>query len=343
MADHRSTLLTPLWDAAIPLNVNDVDLRLGMRVLPPTHDSSTEMLFLVARSEVADFIRHSSFHLDLTNPALKPLAKDASREEGYDLALLERTIEEKYLRFCNEDNPLHVFTKWMTRDYLAKCYLAEHYSKFHTVHLTDDQRDTAICFAMRRLECDTRVMSSHLTQGYLWLLQFHMPFVAYIHILQDLKRRPLCKHAEHAWEILSDNFEVRSTTIQMAPVAIFKNFTELVLQSWMARDAVSDANIRNPVTPQIVSTVRFWLMQNSADAVADLTCGTTSVGANSPERGGSFDLDHQGDPHSMEDIPETLPSPLSWRHRAEFVQELESETTRLDWLATDWVSRYYWS
>ncbi|OJJ34571.1 hypothetical protein ASPWEDRAFT_112834 [Aspergillus wentii DTO 134E9] len=271
-ADHRSTILTPLWDTKIPWNVNDIDLRPDIKVLPTVQAPLTETLFVVVRSEVADFVRHAAFHLDFTNPVLKALvtqSQQTPRDEHRELTALERMIEGKYFMFTDPENPLHFMATWMVRGYLAKFLLMEHHSRYSTTCPTDDQRDSGVRLAMRRLESDTKVMFSPLTRRYGWLLDFHLPFPAYVHILQDLKRRPFCKHAERAWEVVTDNFTVRSMALRMAPGPIFESFTKLVLQAWGACEAHSIQREKSLTPPRIVPIVRSWLAENAANVDPD--------------------------------------------------------------------------
>ena len=74
VSDHKATTLVPTWDCQIPLNVNDFDLHPDMKIRPANQEEPTEALFLVVRSELTNFVRHSSSHLDFINPILKVVA-----------------------------------------------------------------------------------------------------------------------------------------------------------------------------------------------------------------------------------------------------------------------------
>lgn len=222
----------------------------------------------VARSEIADFVRRSAFYMDFTYPILKAVVTRRAPTE--ELSALEQRIEERYLSGTRPENPLHFMATWMVRGYLAKFLLMEHHAKYLTASLPDEQRDAAICLTMRRLESDTKLMSSPLTRGYLWLLDFHLPYPAYVHIFQELIRRPSCEHAERAWEVISDNFVVRSTTLRTAPKPIFGIFTKLVLQSWAACEADAIGRGKPLTLPNIVFIVKSWLAENVANSDAHL-------------------------------------------------------------------------
>ena len=250
MSDHKTTMLIPTWDCRAPLNVNDFDIRPEMKALPKSHDEPTEALFTVVRSQVGDFMRHSAFHLDFTNPSLKAIVRDSPHgagAEGERMIAFEKTIEERYLRLCNPENPLHFMTVWTTRGQLAKNRLLEHYLKYASMQQTDKQRDIAISHALRIIECDTKLMTSPLTKGYRWLIDFYFPFPAYIYILKDLRKRPMLEYADRVWRTMSDNCKARFKDMhKMNP--FFDFFAKIVLEAWEAREAVF-RQIRKPLKP----------------------------------------------------------------------------------------------
>ncbi|KAF1981794.1 putative C6 transcription factor [Aulographum hederae CBS 113979] len=229
MCDFKSTMLAPTWDCRAPLNANDFDMRAEMKTPPVVQGNTSEALFAVVRSELADFLRNSSFYLDFTCPALKPLARNIQHDdalEGGEIASLEKKFEETYFKFCDPENPLHFMTLWTARGFLAKNRLVEHYSNFShpSIQQTDTHRDIAITHALSMLQSDTALMTSPLTKPFRWLLHLYFPFPGYIHTVQDLRRRPLSAHADRAWGVMSDNYQARFL------------FSRAVFQAWEARE-----------------------------------------------------------------------------------------------------------
>lgn len=263
MSDYKTALLAPTWDCHVPLNVSDFELQPEIKAPPATSNRPTEMLFAVVRSELADFVRHSTFHLDFINPLLNTMSsRSTSIDEAEQLLVLEKTLDEKYLAFCNPENPLHFMTIWTMRGYIAKNRLLQHYSQYSTTTMqTDTQRNVGISHALRMLECDTNLMTSPLTKGYLWLVHFHFPFPAYIHLLQDLKKRPVEEHTDQAWEVMSNNYEVRIMDAKEDDRPLFVVFSRIVLQSWEAREGVARQQETPLVPPRIVSDIRNKVMQ----------------------------------------------------------------------------------
>ncbi|KAE8352186.1 fungal-specific transcription factor domain protein [Aspergillus coremiiformis] len=274
MSDHKATMLLPTWDCRTSLHVNDFDLRPEMRVPPSSYGKPTEAPFTVVRSELGEFIRHSAFHLDFTKPSLKPIAKDTPHNdvpEGDKAIAFEKAIEERYLTYCNQENPLHFMTLWTTRGQLARHRLLEHYTRYWSTEQTDAQSDTAISYALSIHECGTKLLTSPLTKGYLWHTQFHFPFPARIHILTDLKKRPDGEYTEKTWMTMSDNYEARFKDVRETK-RFFDFFAAIVLQAWKVR-GLGSRQLRKPLElPRIVSNVK----QKMAHRMPDAQCSDTT-------------------------------------------------------------------
>ena len=271
IADSKTLTLDPTWDCKIPLNVNDSDLRPEMKGPPAIQGKSTEALFAVVRCELGEFVRHTSFHLDFTSPALKPIAKtfhDGAAPEGSEMVKLEEMIENQYLKSCDPENPIHFMTMWSTRTYLAKCRLLEHHSRYSSpaMRRTDAQHDVATSHALRMLECDTKTMTSPLTKGFLWMNHLYFPFPAYIQIVQDLRRRPVSGQARQAWEVMSDNFEAWFHSQFREDSPFLQMFTGMILQAWETCEAASKRLEDFLTPPRIVSIIRHTLTQRARHA-----------------------------------------------------------------------------
>jgi hypothetical protein len=258
-----------------------------MKTAPTTNNRPTEMLFAVILSELADFVRHSAFHLDFTNPSIKNIAGQHSiAEEADRLIALEKTLEEMYLAFCTSESPLHFMTICTMRGHLAKCRFLQE---------TGAQRNVAVSHALRILECDTNLMTSPLTKGYIWFLHVHFPFPAYIHLLQDLKERPVGAHADQAWEVMSKNYEVRIQGAKQTDRLFFTIFSRIVFQAWEARENQARRRDRPLVLPRIVSNIRNKAIQMTANFSSD---------GNTNQHGGCLDA-------SLDDVS-TMPTQMDF-------------------------------
>lgn len=343
LADYKVSMLSPTWDCRMPLNVNDFDLRPTMKDSPALQGNSTEALFAVMYSEMGEFVRHRAFHLDLINPALKAMARALQHgpiPEGGELVMLEKIIEDRYLKFCSPENPLHFMTIWTARGYLARYRLLEQCSTSSTspAENTDKRRDSARSHALSMLNCDTKLMTSPLIKGYLWHVHFHFPFVAYLHIVQDLTRRPLEDHTEHVWESMSNNYEARFMSLGHDDNPFFKIFTRLIFQAWEARETALRQLGKPLAPPRIVSDFRQKLAQmtqeeqrvsaeqrnDTADMNFDDLLGSMSMDSHGQDR--LFDLEVQG----------YIDSGMGgYSHTSELAAKY-ADVNDLDWNSMDW-------
>ncbi|KAI1632928.1 hypothetical protein F4809DRAFT_625376 [Biscogniauxia mediterranea] len=272
LADYKSASLGTAWDCHIPLNINDSDLCPETTRPPEAQSTPTEALFVVVRSMLGDLIRRSRFHLDFIIPASRHAIHSQSDHVGEQLVVIEKRIEEEYFQHCDPDNSLHFMTMWTLRGHLARCHLVEYYSEHlgSPIEQTDKQRDTSIFYALRMLECDTKVMTSPLTKGYIWISQFYFPFLAYVHVTNELRRRPLCGVANRAWEVMSDNYEARLTHRSNKKNPIYDMFSKTVLGAWEACETITAQKGKSQPVPRMVSDIKLRREQN--EILMQTTC-----------------------------------------------------------------------
>lgn len=341
MAGSKATELIPTWDCQIPLNVNDADLRADMKEPPRVLERSTEALFAVVRAEVGDFVRNSSFYLDFAGPSLKPIAQDVQTgptPEGGGLVTLNHMIEDKYLKFCDPENPLHFMTIWTTRASLAKYHLTEYHSRYFSSprHQSEAERDTAFSHALKLLECDTKLVGSSLIKGFIWLVDFYFPFPAYIQIVQALKRQPIGEQATRAWAIMADNYDVRFRT-QFGEASdhspLFHIFANVVLQAWQARDAAFKQLGESLTAPRFVSSIIHELGRTGQNDSAEQR--DDFVGMNVDEFLMSMPLDIGGGMYNWES---QIGYDGTGSGEYPIQAPLDLNINQLDWSALNWNS-----
>jgi hypothetical protein len=261
-ADSKSSPLEPSWDCKIPINVNEAELRPEMKELPVSPGTASDAIFVIVRSELGNFIRHSASHLDFTNPALKEIAKASQKfsssevEEG--LPALEGRIENNYLKFCDPEHPLHYMTIWVARATIARFNLMQVHWKIsdQAGPRTEEQRDLLNSYALKWLNCESKLGDKRLTKGFLWLADAYFPLPAYLQIITDLRRRPVHKQAEQFWDVLSKSYIGRWIIPANAFTPILKMFSSIVFQAWEARETALYEQGKPVVVPGIVSYLK---------------------------------------------------------------------------------------
>jgi hypothetical protein len=206
----KSSSLVPTWVCKPPLNLNDCDLWPGRKWLPEIQARTADTLFVATRCELGEYIRHAAFYLDFTMPILNALAKEG--QWGTDgLNILEQMVNQRYLRFCDLRNPLQFMASCVVRGTIARYRLMEHYSRRSrsSPDRLNATADWGLPYAISMLDCDTEIMTSSLSKGFLGFTQFYFPTLAYICIVRYLRSRPLYEKAGLAWDAMADSFDAR--------------------------------------------------------------------------------------------------------------------------------------
>ncbi|PCG93965.1 Transcription factor [Penicillium occitanis (nom. inval.)] len=271
ISGHKCTTLEPSWDCRIPLGLNDSDFRPEMKVMPDIRRPITDTLFVVIRSELGDFIRRAKFHLEYTNPALKPIISDAHDEitpESAKLDTLEKAIEDRYLNSLDPEVPVHFFAICSTRIMIARWRLLQLHSTSSS--RTEAQEEDLVSLSLQMLENDTKIVTSPLIRGFSWMTNLYFPYIAYVQLLLYLRKRPTGKQAEQGWEIMSANYEAHMHT-HIAPFV--ETFTKMILFAWRAREAALQMP---PVPPKMISIIR----QKDTERYQDCGQGTEEISVN---------------------------------------------------------------
>ncbi|TLD35302.1 C6 transcription factor [Venturia nashicola] len=257
MAGFSTTTLGSHWTCKPPLNVSDSDLRTEMKKPPDAQMRFTEATFAVVRGEIADFVRHAAFHLEITNQVPKSPIQNVRHAAHESLSKLEEKIDAKYLHSCDLEDPLHFMTTWMKRAFLSRHHLMDLLSRYPTGQFgaTDPERTTRLSYALEMLKCDTMIRNSSLTRGYRWLADQHFPFFAYIIIVQVLMRYPRMKEADDAWEIISDHFEARFTPDWEGHHSFFLLLSKIISRAWKARELAFKKTGDLSKVPRVVATI----------------------------------------------------------------------------------------
>ena len=267
-----------------------------MKEAPSSHDQLSETIFAVVRCEMADFVRNAEFHLEITTPALKPIARHlrrGSNVEVEDLEELELALGTRYLQWCDEENPIHVITVWKTSIDIAKCRLMQHASKHSSscVGWRPSERNDALSWALQILTYDTKIMTSPLTKGFRWFNHVYFPFFAYIHIIQDLKKRPASEQ-DVSWEAMAENFNAWAAALFAGGDSpVFKMFTNVILEGWQTCQANAEKTNEAAInTPRIVVSINEIL--ETAKYRDATSTGSASHDFTMPVSTGDFEAHH---------------------------------------------------
>lgn len=357
LADYKNTGLSPTWDCKPPLNVNDSELWPDMKELPavPADDhhrqsKPSEALFAVVRASMMDMVRRTSSYIGFyfsADPAFGGLANKL------ELSELQAMIEDRLLKGCDPENPEHCMATWMSRTGFARFHLMEHYARQGRSSLNpiEAQRDASISYALSYLENDTKMSGNMQLRRYDWYHRLHFPLPGYIHILYDLRMRPLGAHADRAWEVLGDNFDARSHVQDVPGKLRIRPLENLVFMAWEARIASltrssgGGSTESNPslMPPRIVSYIQAARSSSSSSSLQGRgeqgsvaqNFDTSAGGGNSA---GSDELDWGINTLPGMPFADSFPYGMDWQ--ADFAAGLDvpgdTNVTQLNWATMGW-------
>lgn len=348
LSDYKNMGLSPVWDCKPPLNVNDSELWPDMKELPaaPSQTKPSEALFAASHASLMDVVRRTSFYLDFSGPAFKGLAGKAS------LSDLEAMMEDRFLKSCDTENPDHCMAKWACRTKLARYQLMEHYSKQGGLgpNLTDAQRDTALGYAFSYLENDTKMVGCTRLKRYDWYHCLFFPLPGYIHVVFDLRMRPLSAHSARAWDVLGANYNARFRLVTDADNPRFRSLANLILMAWDARVMASprgsgtsiDSKLPPPTPPPIVSAIHAarssspssWIEDGNMAQQERRAAGVAPAGGDlSASTAGGGDLDW-----APVEFTDSLQYGMDWQAdlSASLGMAADANLTQLNWAAMGW-------
>lgn len=340
LADNKSTALSPTWDCRRPLNVNDSDLWPRMTDAPAAHSQPTEAIFVVLRSHLGDFIRYADFYLDFNAPAVRSLARYHHRQQDPDsMPRLETVIGDGYLQCCDEKNPLQLFTAWVTRGTIAKYNLLAYYSScsWTSDPPSEKHRDVAMSYALDILHYDTQIHTSPLTRGYQWLLQFYFPFPAYVHLAQELKRRPFGTLAHQAWDAMAANYNARFDSPSPSN-PLFRLLSRIILQAWRPREAAFHSPGEDTTPPVIVASIRRQMaLSPSPTESSDCIDGVPLPQPEFPDADQIGSMPGPFGPYQLNDWDLTTTDSMSLSTMAALEGPAADSDVKLDFYQVDWA------
>lgn len=187
------SIITLLGHTKPPLNVNDCDLYPDMSEPPTEQTKATEMMFILIRSTIGSFLIKEMPENEvfdgvwstLSNPAVSIIAKDNVINE------LEATLEDKVVRHCDVQVPLHHLSFLVARSAICKLRLFAHLPRDEgdspVTKTSPEEEDLLFNNSLRMLQYDTEIRSTKTLRRFLWHADMHFQWHALIYLLTYLR------------------------------------------------------------------------------------------------------------------------------------------------------------
>jgi hypothetical protein len=241
--DHGTdpTFTDQFYDTKMPMNYNDEDIYPGMTEYPPERKGATEMTFCLVRFELSVFMRRCHF---------PPRRHDASGTADWTVEEKERIVDdchrkldERYLQYCDMDQPLLWVTATVSRLVLAKMWLLIHHPRSvgqtrETSTFPPEIRDRLFMTSVEVIEFSHVLESSEKTAKWGWLFRTYMQWQSIAFILSELCTRPPGHDFDRAWRAIDSIYdEHMSKIIKSQRGLLWKPLRQLLSRATIKRKA----------------------------------------------------------------------------------------------------------
>ncbi|KAL8757486.1 MAG: hypothetical protein Q9199_002179 [Rusavskia elegans] len=210
--DHGSepTILEQSFDTRFPLNIQDEDIDTSMKEPPPEREGATEMTFDLIRYSVSTTARRLSY----VPPGP---GKCRKRSEMFTLEHKERLIDElhqhienKYLKHCDMNVPIHWVAGTVVRLVLAKMWLIVHHplqrEDPETKGLSEKTKDRLFRTSVEVIQWSNLLELEQSTKQWGWLFRTYVQWHAVAFVLSQLCIRTRGPEVDHAWKVINEIF-----------------------------------------------------------------------------------------------------------------------------------------
>lgn len=193
------------WTTKPMLNLNDSDIWPEMTETPEEQTGATDMIFCLARTEMARIIK-------TTLPSLLskddgPPVDDMEIRDRH-LLKLEDEVERKYLRYCDFVNPLHQCTMAMARAGINGGRLRIRLTRAKTKgnELSDAERRDIWNIANKIIDYHISANTNAQLQRFWWHIKAFFQSEALAYILNELRRDPARYKDEDSWRKIETTY-----------------------------------------------------------------------------------------------------------------------------------------
>ncbi|KKK25407.1 hypothetical protein P175DRAFT_0521416 [Aspergillus ochraceoroseus IBT 24754] len=257
-------------DLRLPLNVNDADLHPDMIECPIEHRGPTEMLFVLMKFELSNWLRSSLTAAEIFQNIIHGPVKHHMWPELEDRAIdeLQTIYQAKHFRYLDKRIPLHRSAYAMANLLIARLRFKVHHPRSRTagddgkIYLTQEESDTLFDSALLSLEMVDVGTHCNFASYLFTHMTSKPPIDAYIYVLSELRRRYSGDRVALAWRLVENLYDEHPKLISDGDNRFFVALGDLTLEAWEARrqglvrDEVPQELNANPQFIQLLSDRR---------------------------------------------------------------------------------------
>lgn len=213
-----------MYDTKLPLNINDEDISPDSKTFPSERVGFTEMTFTLIRSQISIIYRR----LNYTPPGQNSVATTLEQRKK-TIEDLHDTLNDKYIRFCDMQEPLQWSCATMARLVIAKLWLVVHHPmiKSNLPTLSRDDRNRILLTSIEVIEFARLLETSESTKHWSWLFGSYVQWHAIAFVLAELCVRPRCPGVDRAWLAIDSTFHEWERTSMGKKKSLWRPLTKL--------------------------------------------------------------------------------------------------------------------
>ncbi|KAL4894055.1 fungal-specific transcription factor domain-containing protein [Aspergillus ambiguus] len=252
-----TTLSSPGTDCSLPLNINDTGLHPHAKAPPTAHTGATEATFSLTRIELTVGLTPSG-----SRRSPDPRAADPKRP--HDLEGYCAYMESLYLRHCDPNIPVHLFTLLMTRMSLCRLRVVGFMSRGNpTTDLDETERDRLFTAAIQMLDYTTEICTTKDLSGFHWYMYMHIPMPGCLFLASELRRRTTGELCERAWKALRDYYNNPGIGCNVQS-PVHSAISNMLLSAWDGHEEAERRQGRAAQPPELVILLRQRSRRKSA-------------------------------------------------------------------------------
>ena len=241
--DHGSDpgILEHSFDTKYPLNIDDADYGPDMPATIHDKQGVTDMTFSLIRFEVSNTFRRLSYCPPQSGPCKDGgLSEVTIKDKEQWIEECHRSLEEKYLRYCDMTIPMHWVIGTVARLIMAKMWLLiyQPYQRLDGgASLPQETRDRLFVTSLESIEYALLLETEVRTVKWGWLFKSYSQWHALAFLLSELCHRTKGPTVHRAWLAVEQTItEMRGRVPVHRRESIMRPLGRLMAKARAARD-----------------------------------------------------------------------------------------------------------
>ncbi|KAF4550229.1 Fungal specific transcription factor domain-containing protein 24 [Elsinoe fawcettii] len=242
------------WDAKIPANLDDHEIRPEMKDLPPDRQGLTSMSYVLWGYEVPHLQRQ---HFNPTHGAIwGSSSRLPSEKKQMMMDGLRKHFAERYVQYCELVNPLHVQIQIGLNSALLALQRAilqptVGVSRLSEMPSTDREELLKVC--VKAMDYFLLTRTNTTLAGFQWLNECWFQWTAFVYILVETERRATTSEAATLWTLIEQICLSHPKILTHTARPDISAIGRLILCAWQKRSDYLDGEQRQETKPSCVS------------------------------------------------------------------------------------------